>query len=150
MRLLLLVILVLGASYALSYTRSYSVTYPKEYPKTPDKTKTPGDYCSSINPDFKEYRYEEKIPVCERNVTTETKTKIYNSYDIPKEDRKNYTIDHLIPLSMGGSNSNKNLWPQNKEITTAPYEHEVYTRLKNGDITRNEAVSLILKRKFNE
>lgn len=120
------------------------------YPRIPDRTKTPGDFCSKSNPDFKEYRYEEKVPICDRNVTSNRKTKIYDSYGVPKEDREDYTIDHLIPLAIGGSNSDKNLWPQNKEILSASYEYKIYKQLKEGEITQEEAVDLIMKYKFKQ
>ena len=78
----------------------------------PIKPNPSGDVCTKQNKHFKELRYAEKIAYCYRSVSTSLKKKIYNSYGIDWEDREHYTIDHIIPLSLGGSNSEKNLWPE--------------------------------------
>ena len=118
------------------------------YPTHPEKELSPGDLCTTENSDFKEYRYDEQIPYCARNVSKKTKTWLYDHYDISEDERPEYTIDHIIPLSIGGSNSIKNLWPQNKEIHSGNFELEVYNKIKDGEITQKEAVNLILEYKF--
>jgi hypothetical protein len=116
----------------------------------PDKHKTPGHICTVENLDFKEFRYSEKIPYCKRNVSQEKKVKIYESYSIPNNERKDYTIDHLIPLAIGGSNSEKNLWPENKKIKERRpnLEWDIYKKLEAGDINQEEAITIIIKEKF--
>lgn len=49
-----------------------------------------------------------------RHVTEATKLKVCASYGIKPSgcNGKNYEIDHLISLELGGSNSIKNLWPE--------------------------------------
>jgi hypothetical protein len=49
-----------------------------------------------------------------RNVTESTKIKSCAEYGIAKENcnGKNYEIDHLISLELGGINDIKNLWPE--------------------------------------
>lgn len=48
-----------------------------------------------------------------RNVTHATKRRVCRSYGITTGcPGPGYEIDHLIPLSLGGSNDDKNLWPQ--------------------------------------
>lgn len=120
------------------------------YPKNPDVNKSPGDLCTVSDKDFKEYRYPEHIVYCERNVTSQRKQKIYDSYNIPKNERKEYTIDHIIPLSIGGSNSDLNLWPEHKAVkATRPHlEDEVYNDLRTARKTQQEVIDLILKEKF--
>lgn len=86
------------------------------YPAIPNANTTPGNLCTKSDADFAEYRYAEHIPYCDRHVTTGTKRAIYEAYGIPKEDQANYTIDHLIPLSIGGSNDRKNLWTEHKAV----------------------------------
>jgi len=49
-----------------------------------------------------------------RNVSTQTKHTIYVAYGINKSAQRNYVIDHLIPLEVGGANDIKNLWPEPK------------------------------------
>lgn len=120
------------------------------FPQTPDQAKTPGDLCDVKDPDFKEYRYNENIPYCERNVTGWRKDKIYDSYAIPEEERNQYTIDHLIPLSIGGSNSDENLWAEHLSLKyeRGSLEYDLYVKMKEGSITQAEAIRIILCSKF--
>jgi len=48
------------------------------------------------------------------NISTDVKRAVYGAYGL-SVDEKNYTLDHLIPLSLGGSNSAKNLWPHSRK-----------------------------------
>jgi hypothetical protein len=113
----------------------------------PDPTLTSGSYCTPSDPDFREYRYAEQIPWCARNVDSETKLLIYSDYGI--EPSHEYTIDHLIPLALGGSNHVDNLWPQHESVYSGRLEYELYLRLKRGEITQQEAVNKILSFKFS-
>lgn len=40
------------------------------------------------------------------------KRKVFELYGIGPGEPTSYNVDHLIPVSLGGSNSTKNLWPQ--------------------------------------
>lgn len=115
------------------------------YPLHPDLTKTPSSLCSEEHSDFTEYRYDEEIPYCKRNVSTALKEYIYQIYKIPKKCRNLYTIDHFIPLSIGGDNSIENLWPEHKEIKAdrPQLEWSVYQQLASGQITHEEAIDII-------
>ena len=96
---------------------------------------TLGDLCTPNNKDFSGYRYKENVPVCERNVSPATKDKVCKRDGV--KDRTNYLVDHFFPLSLGGSNSEKNLWCEPKSLNTAPQEYKLYEELKNG--TKNQA-----------
>jgi hypothetical protein len=48
------------------------------------------------------------------NIPTDVKRAVYGAYGL-SVDEKNYTLDHLIPLSLGGSNSARNLWPHSRK-----------------------------------
>ena len=121
------------------------------YPLTPNKGQTPGSVCSEKHPDYDERRYPEQIPHCNRNVEFETKQAIYDWYKIPAPERKDYTIDHLIPLSIGGDNDAKNLWPEHRAVKqTRPHlEEQLHRLVSDGRITQKEAIARILKAKFS-
>jgi len=87
----------------------------------PDRKKTPGAYWSNVTvDDIAVPGYTSRV----RNVPQSVKKKIFEQYSIPWEDRPEYEIDHLIPLTLGGSNDITNLWPQ-------PYSGQYGARLKD-------------------
>lgn len=118
------------------------------FPPTPDLSRTPGDLCTLSSPDFQELRYEEQVPYCKRNVGGGLKARVYEDYGVPSADRSSYTIDHLIPLSFGGSNSPKNLWPQHLSISTSRMEQDLFLDLQSGRITQKEAIQRIFSIKM--
>lgn len=120
-------------------------------PVIPDPELTPGELCDTRDSDFKEYRYEERIPYCERNVTSSRKKDIYRDYNVSLKKKYNYTIDHFIPLSLGGNNSDENLWPEHIKIKELRknLELETYLDLRDGRITQEEAINIIVEAKLN-
>jgi hypothetical protein len=48
------------------------------------------------------------------SIPPEVKRSVFLAYGL-SPDEKNYELDHLIPLSLGGSNSAKNLWPHSRK-----------------------------------
>lgn len=84
-----------------------------------------------------------------RDVSQKTKKLVFHTYGIdPKKDK--YEIDHLIPLSLGGSNDVKNLWPQS--YTTTPFnafkkdvlENRLHDLVCSDKITLDDAKSAIV------
>lgn len=124
-------------------------TLSLSYPMVPREDLTYGQLCTTRNADFKEYRYTEKIPYCERNVSRDQRNRIYDKYRIPVSCRGRYTIDHFIPLSIGGDNSDVNLWPEHKLVkaTRPRLEQELYESLSRGRITQKLAVEIIVREK---
>ncbi|MDH4468051.1 MAG: HNH endonuclease signature motif containing protein [Bacteriovoracaceae bacterium] len=120
-------------------------------PLIPNSSLTPGHLCSKTNEDFDEFRYRAHIAHCARNVSKEDRAKIYDQYKIPKKCRQQYTIDHFIPLSIGGSNSPQNLWPEHKEIklTRFHFEEEIMLEVQSGELTQAEAVAKVREVKLN-
>ncbi|MDD4933184.1 MAG: HNH endonuclease domain-containing protein [Methylacidiphilaceae bacterium] len=79
-------------------------------PILPDPKLTPGDTFPVSRADVCVPGYSKKV----RNVPWEEKREALRRYGVPLADRRDYEIDHLIPLSLGGSNSIRNLWPQSR------------------------------------
>jgi hypothetical protein len=146
-------LLSFGYVLCLSLTIQAGEVNGKRFPDGPDTVKTPGVLCT--NPDT--YRYEEKIPYCERSVSSGMKKKIIAAYDseldfdIQMLPRGDFKIDHLIPLSIGGANDVGNLWPQHKSIYA--YSDMIESHLSNlmvkGLIKQAEAIDAILTCKLH-
>lgn len=119
------------------------------YPLVPNPALAQGSLCNKQNPDYETDRYTQKIPYCRRNVESDLKRKLYDLYKIPEQCRNRYTIDHIIPLSIGGDNTEQNLWPEHRNVkNTRPYlEEEVFVAVKDGDMTQTEAIEIILRTK---
>lgn len=120
-------------------------------PRHPDIAATPGDFCTPKDPDFSGYRYRQRIAYCKRNVSSETKARVYEYYGIPVQERRFYTIDHMIPLSIGGSNYEENLWPEHKQIKASRInlENEIYSAVSKSELTQAEATARIIYEKMN-
>lgn len=121
------------------------------YPLTPDPEQTNGDLCSEHDRHFMARKYPEKIPVCRRHVEGDLKRRVYRTYDIPDHCRRNFTVDHLIPLSIGGSNAFANLWPEHLAIKAGRlhFEEEVFDQVREGQISQQQAIDLVRQRKFH-
>ena len=63
-----------------------------------------------------------------RAVPAWLKRQAYAEYEITQYKTGDYEVDHLIPLSLGGSNSIRNLWPQSTK--TAPWNSYVKDALE--------------------
>jgi hypothetical protein len=129
----------------------FAADIAQAFPLTPDPQETPGSLCTVHDPDYREDRYAEKIPYCARNVSSSTKKSIYRVYGIPSRCTKRYTIDHFVPLSLGGDNSVRNLWPEhaNVKATRHNLEQKLYHAINRGDITQQAAVDRIYHEKLN-
>lgn len=144
MKSLLLVLVLAFGQFAVS---------SDQYPVGPNPTTTPGDVC--VNSGVK--RYPEQIDYCERNVSSDLKKELIKTYDekfgyqIEQLNRQDFKIDHFIPLSIGGSNSEKNLWPQHKSVYTVtdPLELVLSQKISAGRIKQAEAIRVIKEGKLN-
>lgn len=124
-----------------------------QYPVGPNPESTPGSLC--VNSPTR--RYAENIIYCERNVSTQTKNALFKIYDekfgyqMRQMSRGDFKIDHFIPLSIGGSNSSDNLWPQHKSVyrVTDPLEQLLSDKIQQGHIKQAEAIRVIREAKLN-
>lgn len=107
-----------------------------------NRTLTPGDLCSRQNPHFDGLRYAERIPHCRREVSREQKDAIAATYGIYGGERHAYEIDHLIPLNIGGSNHDRNLWPLYRPFARekSQYEQWLMQQVANGQMTQVIAI----------
>ena len=96
-----------------------------EPPILPDPKLTPGDALDVTIADISVPGYTKKV----RNVPEEVKRRVYAEYGILTHAPREYEVDHLIPLEIGGSNSIKNLWPQS--YITQPWNAHVKDVLEN-------------------
>ncbi len=123
------------------------------FPVGPNPTLTPGSLCTSPT----SQRYPEHINYCERDVASDLKNQIIQTYDqqlgfhIGSMDRGDFKIDHFIPLSIGGSNESTNLWPQHKSIygVTDQLEQLLSNKISAGRIKQADAVRVIREAKLN-
>ncbi|OGQ35123.1 MAG: hypothetical protein A3A72_03745 [Deltaproteobacteria bacterium RIFCSPLOWO2_01_FULL_38_9] len=145
-----IVVSVVRASLVVGFFLSTNLAL--SFPLIPDPNWTQGDLCTIQDPDFVTYKYQENIPYCQRNVSSDRREKIYDEYKIPSDCRHRYTIDHFIPLSIGGSNSDINLWPEHVLVkaTRRQLEQELYFALEEGEIRQKEAIEIIVKEKTKE
>jgi hypothetical protein len=141
---------ILTCSLFLATAVGFSQQAFADFPLTPG-TATTGSLCNRNDTDFTEYRYEGKIPYCQRNVSRDQKRKIYDYYGVPTRCRSEYTIDHFIPLSIGGTNRPNNLWPEAKVVKRLRQnlELELFDEIRNGTITQAEAIKTIREAKLN-
>lgn len=141
------------ALFAVFSALSFSALADGTFPTSPDQTLTPGSLCDRPN----QKRYPEGIPYCSRRVKSELKREIMREYDaklgyqVTEMQRSAFKIDHFIPLCMGGSNNQDNLWPQHVSVynITDPLEPAFCEKMAQGKLRQAEAVELIRRAKHN-
>ncbi|MBI3565201.1 MAG: hypothetical protein HY079_08400 [Elusimicrobia bacterium] len=139
----------LKADAAEAAAKAHAAAVPELLARArPDFSFTPGNLCTPSDPNFKEYRYPEHIPYCQRNVTRGMKTQVAAHYGVAEADWRDYEFDHLIPLAIGGDSSVDNLWPQPDQDNQGSagkdrLENDLYLQMKAGTITQAEAVKRI-------
>ncbi len=84
-------------------TPSFAVGYPNPI-HTPGKTHPKLDKKTICDPSFRTGIY--------RHVTDKNRKKAFELYGIDYKRHADYELDHLIPLTVGGSNDLANLWPE--------------------------------------
>ena len=90
----------------------------------PNPSLTPGDALDVTAADICVPGYSSKV----RDVPESVKNQAYNEYGIYTHAPRQYEVDHLISLELGGSNSIKNLWP---ESYTGNWNAHIKDKLEN-------------------
>jgi hypothetical protein len=83
-----------------------------------------------------------------RNVSSATKTRVYNEYGIAVHPPGAYEVDHLVSLQLGGSNEIANLWPEAADPTPGFHEKDVvenylHSQVCSGKMTLADAQNKI-------
>ncbi len=91
----------------------------------PDPRLTPGDTLPVTAQDVCTPGYARRV----RNVPLELNHQVYQEYGMYHHTPRQYEVDHLISLELGGSNSIRNLWPQ--PYFTQPWNAHVKDQLEN-------------------
>ncbi len=126
-----------------------SPTEPKtEEPTTslPNPALTPGSIVMLSWTDLDQPGYSQQS----REVNQRTKEKVYRRYGIAPKERAGFNIDHLIPLSLGGSNDLRNLWPHAYQSDWPPkrklaLEARLRKLVREGAIRLEEAQAALAK-----
>lgn len=121
------------------------------FPKGPNPQVTPGELCDHADA----LRYPERIRYCNRDVDSQLKNDIIQTYDrqfgyrISTMPRGQFKIDHYIPLCAGGGNDRQNLWPQHESVysITDPLEPLICNKMASGRLKQIDAVTLVKKAK---
>ena len=57
------------------------------------------------------------------------RNRIFESYGLRDVDRRDYELDHLVPLSLGGVDDVRNIWPESRK--SEPWNAEVKDTLED-------------------
>jgi hypothetical protein len=74
----------------------------------PDPKLTPGDTAEVTKDDL----CGGGLTTLDNKISIKVKSQIYDLYGIRADGPVAYNVDHLVPASLGGTNTIKNLWPQ--------------------------------------
>lgn len=96
-----------------------------QFPFVPVPARTPGAVLDVTAADVCISGYSRRV----RNVPAAVKRQAYALYGLRTHESGEYEVDHLISLSLGGSNSIRNLWPQS--FRTHPWNAYVKDELEN-------------------
>src|SRR4051794_9538771 len=111
----------------------------------PDPDCTPGAVFSEVNAsEICRRGYARSV----RDVSNDTKRQVYAEYSISSRGRRDYEVDHLIGLELGGSNDIANLWPEAAEPRPGfrekdSVENYLHSQVCSGKMSLQKAQELI-------
>src|SRR5215472_9661839 len=114
----------ISRAFALLLFLTQAVLAQQPTPILPDPKLTPGGTFDVSAQDVCVPGYAKKV----RAVPAWLKRQAHAEYGITQYKTGDYEVDHSIPLSLGGSNSIRNLWPQSTK--TSPWNSYVKDALE--------------------
>ncbi|MGD9700934.1 MAG: HNH endonuclease [Acidimicrobiia bacterium] len=113
---------------------SVSMTRNAEDVVVPNPQLTPGDAFDDVDEwDICDLHYTQGV----RQPRFNAKVAAFASYGVSIRDRDVYQVDHLIPLSLGGSNEETNLWPQPYDDQAGAEQKDQLERQLRGLVCSN-------------
>lgn len=107
----------------------------------PDKACTPGTvFAGATSQQVCAIGYAASV----RDVSASLKQAIYAAYGITEHQAREYQVDHLISLELGGSNESANLWPQPANLLPGYHqkdqlENYLHNQVCSGKLSLAEA-----------
>src|SRR4051794_11638250 len=87
----------------------------------PSSSLTPGDiFPAATTEAICEPGYSKSV----RDVDDSMRDRVFAAYRVDAGDRRSYQLDHLVALELGGSNDERNLWPQPLSSTSEDGAHD--------------------------
>jgi len=104
----------------------------------PDPVVTPGAVFDDVGPaEICELHYTQGV----RQPRFNDKVAAFANYGVSIRDRDVYQVDHLVPISLGGSNAQENLWPQPYQEGGGAEEKDLLERQLRG-LVCSEVITL--------
>lgn len=97
---------------------------PTQYRQLPDPKLTPGAVLAVTVQDICTPGYAKRV----RNVPEAVKRQIYREYGVTSHRPREFEVDHLISLELGGSNDVRNLWPQPYRLVVDGLDEGAHTK----------------------
>lgn len=94
-------------------------------PTRPDTKLTPGAIASTDTAKVCQVGYSSTV----RKTSDALKARVYASYGLINAPGADFEIDHRVPLSLGGADTQANLWPESYQ--TMPWNAHVKDKLEH-------------------
>ncbi len=106
----------------------------------PNSKVTPGDIDKVVMTDWVCNKQVDDLPIYKRDIVI-----AFRHYGVDVND-KNYRLDRLVPINLGGTNNVKNLWPMKATdfYKKKAVEKDLFRCICNGFISLKEAQKVLI------